>query len=189
MSILKVYGEKAWLCQALYSKRNADANFYKLVFIGVKESVKATIAGVLGYKRFVDVEELGYMYPTPQLPLKILYSAQLRQGAPYITGSIYHPDGMANIVVGNSIKMLHKQATPIFKRQLEFPILEEWTPLLWKIAVRQGYATKLGTYGLGEQQAYHIELPSSDTMMEHVMAHITPFYKVAANVQKRTACL
>ncbi|EGY27070.1 hypothetical protein DA2_0666 [Desulfovibrio sp. A2] len=185
----KLVRERAWLCQALYTRNDTVCRLIKAVYIGAKEAVLAVSTQMLMSSRVVlEVEGLDWLYLMPGQNLQMLKTPALRPGTSYVLGGVYHAEALANVVVGASEMELFAQAAPLFKQALEFPIIDEWMPLLWRMAIREGWALELATVGI-PGQAYHLALPSSETVAEHVLDQIYSFQDAASEALREVSAV
>lgn len=179
----RVYNEKAWLVQAITTQNvTSDEVCFKACFMGVKESVKAVCANALGNGRdrlaitFVDRGSFRLLQEPARFTIKQL------TGSPYVIGCIYHQDILKNVIATQNTHDIHTQAYSIFKRHLNFPIIPEWMPILWKIATTHGFAMPLNAVGTDDLSCFHVTLPSSEIFMSFVEAQLNELYHAAKAV-------
>lgn len=164
----KVDEESAWLVQAIHH----DFIYYKLLFIGVKESVNAVTArAIRGDTLVCGVERF---QPAKDQAIRRTYKAL---SGPYGIGSVYYPGLLEQVVCGNSPDELARSASPLFKR-MDVPSLDVWMPLLWDISVQAGFAVPLETWGI-THEVWRLCLPEPDIFLQLFEHYLPELYRLA----------
>lgn len=164
----QVYGERAWLVQAIHH----NSNYCKLVFIGVKESVNAVTARAIRGETLICGQER--FQPAENQTIRRGYKAL---SGPYGIGSVFYPDLLDEVVCGDSPDDLARSAAPLFKR-LDIPSLDAWMPLFWDLSVQAGFATPLEQWGI-PHEIWRLRLPKPDTFLPLLEQHLPELHRLA----------
>lgn len=176
----KVDGDKAWLVQAICREGYHGHTLIKATLVGVKESVKAVSATLLGSKSVMFTGETDLCFlRSDHDPVRLCQ----RQLAPvgYSVGSIWHPDLLENIVCG-SPEELAARSFRVFKKALvELPVIEEFAPVLWEIALLKDYAKEVFSFGLPPgEKAYLLRVPDAKDLEEDLLPYLPRLTDIAA---------
>lgn len=182
MNYPKVCHENVWLVQAITTQAiTHEENIVKALFIGVKESVKAVCAKAFGNGR--DRLTINFTNRDPVILQNAAAKVAYRPiaGSPYIIGSLSHPDSIANMVSGQDKHTIYAQAFTIFKRHLDLPIIYEWVPVFWRIALEHGFAMPLNTYGT-THSCWHLNISSSEDFIARVEDRLSELHHIANKI-------
>lgn len=176
----RVNSNKVRLRQALCKKNGDEHELIRAVFLGVKEEVKAVCADLVMRKEIAvtDHDTLTTLKPSHS-------SSQTR--AVTLTPNVYavyrfqYPDLVQRVICGLA-EDLPFQAFPIFSKVYchHIPVIEDFAPILWDLAVEHEYAVKLETYGLDSGlEAYMLDLPSPEKFEPHLMEVLPELARLA----------
>lgn len=173
----KVFKEKAWVIQGVFIPDPSSFTLVKVLFVGVKEAVRAINATFLQNGK-IELDDGATLCLYPKTHAKLCLKPI--GGTPYVVGGIYHPDILAETVYGKSTAAIHAQALPLFKR-LGLPLLEAWMPTLCAIAIQKGYAQQLHTLGV-EGEAWRLSLPTQEVFAQSMEEHLPDLLALAQAV-------
>lgn len=162
--------EKAWLVQSVLS----EDRYCKLLYIGVRESVKAVTARAIRG----DTLEWGTMRFQPWRNMKLCISHKVLGGSPYVMGGVYYPSIMEDVVCGDSADELSYAAASVFRKYIGVPLLDEWMPLCWDIAVQSGYAVPLDAWGVAHD-VWRLTLSAPDAFLSLLEEHLPEMLRIA----------
>lgn len=158
----KVRGRNVRLAQAIFTESPAALFIVKAVFLGVKEEVKAVCGDIVANKSlYLDGSAHVRMESRP-FPVRL----QIREIKPsaYAIGEVWYPEVLKNVVTGQ-LHDLAVHAFDVFQARYRetIPLVEEFSEILWELALTKGYAQEIGSFGLPpEEQVYLLKLPDEE---------------------------
>lgn len=155
------------LCRACNDGEHA---LIRAVFLGVKEEVKAVCADLTMRNDIVVADHATLTTLKPSHGPSQTRAVTLTPNV-YAVYRFQYPDLVQKVICGRA-EDLPFQAFPVFSKIYchHIPIIEDFAPILWELAVEHGYAVKLEAYGLDDGiEAYMLDLPSPEKFEPHLM--------------------
>jgi len=180
---IKIKGRHVKLIQAVCTPGRGYLTIIKAVFIGVKEEVKAVCADVLDKQSTLLEDDL---YPRLD-PDRRFWPRVIIRKIPqfdYDVGEIFYPASLATIVTGNDATIAG-HAFPTFQENYgaSIPLLKEYSPILWDLAVTNGYITEIVGMGLpADERVYTLQFPKLEVFEQHLLKQIPHIYALARKI-------
>lgn len=186
MTGIKVKGRHAKLIQAVCIPERGCHRIVKAVFIGVKEVVKAVCADVIDRK---SIELESALFPR-LVPEQCHYGvrSQIRSipTFDYDVGEVHYPHTLNSIVTGSD-STISFHAFPVFQQNYgaSIPLLEEYSPILWELAVANDYTTEIAGMGLPEgERVFTLKFPELKIFEQHLLERMPQIYFLARKIVK-----
>lgn len=184
---INVRGRHLKLIQAVCIPNNMKLTVIKAVFLGVKEEVKAVCADMLAKKIIWLATGSDPVHDPMLVSEQRLWPKIVIRKIPqfdYDVGEVFYPSMLDTIVTGTDATIA-PHAFPVFQQHYgnSIPLLREYSPILWDLAVANHYTAKITGFGLPEgEQVYIMNFPKVEIFERHLLERMPQIYALARKI-------